>query len=87
VTHWAGDHVRRVGYRVTRAAACRTCSASRTTHGPPPKPSPATLEPGMLERLSQMSADRQRAIISDQCTSLSVVIGEGALRQVIGGPA
>jgi transcriptional regulator with XRE-family HTH domain len=48
--------------------------------------SPGTLEPGMLDRLSQMCADRQRAIIGDRCTSLSVVIGEGALRQVIGGP-
>jgi hypothetical protein len=48
--------------------------------------SPGTREPGTVERLAELTSTRQQVIIGDQCTSLSVVIGEGALRQVVGGP-
>ena len=45
---------------------------------------PGTPEPRTLDRLAEMTLARQQAI-GDQRTSLSVVIGEGALRQIIGG--
>jgi transcriptional regulator with XRE-family HTH domain len=46
---------------------------------------PGTLEPRTLDRLAEMTLARQQATTGDQCTSLSGVIGEGALRQVVGG--
>ena len=47
--------------------------------------SPGALEPGTRDRLAEMTLARQQATTGEQCTSLSVVIGEGALRQVVGG--
>jgi transcriptional regulator with XRE-family HTH domain len=47
---------------------------------------PGMLEPDTVDRLTAMNLARQQVIIGDKCTALSVVIGEGALRQVVGGP-
>jgi hypothetical protein len=40
---------------------------------------------GTPDRIAEMTLARQQAIIGDRFTAVSVVIGEGALRRVIGG--
>jgi Domain of unknown function (DUF5753)/Helix-turn-helix domain len=44
---------------------------------------PETIEPGTLDRLTEMSGIRQQAIMTT-CTSVTAVIGEAALRQRAG---
>ena len=45
---------------------------------------PDMSEPGTLDRLAEMSATRQHMTISERCTAVTAVIGEGALRQQVG---
>jgi transcriptional regulator with XRE-family HTH domain len=45
---------------------------------------PGMPDPGTLDRLAEMSIARQQAIIHEQCTAITAVIGEGALRQRVG---
>jgi len=46
---------------------------------------PVLPEPGTLDRLTEMSAAHQRMILDRKSTTLSVIVGEGALRQQVGG--
>jgi transcriptional regulator with XRE-family HTH domain len=46
---------------------------------------PDMLEPGTLDRLTEMRVVRQRMIKGDHGATLSVIVGEGALRQLVGG--
>jgi transcriptional regulator with XRE-family HTH domain len=45
---------------------------------------PQTPEPGMLDRLAEMSFIRQQVIVHERCTTVTAVIGEAALRQQVG---
>lgn len=45
---------------------------------------PSAPEPGTIDRLTEMSTTRQQVIINDQCTAITAVIGEAALRQQAG---
>jgi hypothetical protein len=47
---------------------------------------PGTPEPGTLDRLAEMTITRQQAILNERRTAVTVVLGEGALRQEIGPP-